>query len=220
MEANVFSQTWSQVPTNISIAASQDHSFRPPQQPQQPQQWGINNQPAFSQSLQGQVFPPDLTVAASESSTRGDQSQVPSQPEPKPEVVRVRLDYAIVTEKNPKNADVQSKEVSLPGMPAKFTIDPPRLLRPRDPAMTQRMLQQLAPLVLYVPFACVAGCRTYGICVHYQFVIPFSRCPDGLVCTRCTEGPIEAVRACASNVSKDHRDPRFSMRHVLLGSVP
>jgi hypothetical protein len=66
---------------------------------------------------------------------------------------------------------------------------PPLPLRPiappRFPDATKTSLAIMQPLIFVVRFNCSQNCRSFGICIHYQFCCGVKNCPDGLVCERC-----------------------------------
>jgi len=64
--------------------------------------------------------------------------------------------------------------------------------RPAFPEVTRNSLAALQPCVMFVQYQCTPKCRSLGICIHYQFVIG-GRCPDGLICERCSVDGAEQV---------------------------
>jgi hypothetical protein len=55
------------------------------------------------------------------------------------------------------------------------------------------------PCILFVQFPCKQRCRSLGICIHYQFVIPCGKCPDGLICPACMRSNTQQVRPLPSS---------------------
>jgi hypothetical protein len=72
---------------------------------------------------------------------------------------------------------------------------PPTIKPPLFPDARVTSLNAMSPCILFVQFGCAEGCRSFGICVHYQFVLGCKRCPDGLVCDVCRGGQEQAVAA-------------------------
>ena len=74
---------------------------------------------------------------------------------------------------------------------------PPSSLRPitppRYPHAARTSLTSMRPLVFITRFACEQRCRSYGICIHFQFCCGVSSCPDGLVCDRCVVGQADEM---------------------------
>jgi hypothetical protein len=66
---------------------------------------------------------------------------------------------------------------------------PPLPLRPivppRFPDAAKTSLATMQPLIFVVQFDCIQNCRSFGICIHYQFCCGVKNCPDGLVCEKC-----------------------------------
>jgi len=66
---------------------------------------------------------------------------------------------------------------------------PPLPLRPiappRFPDAAKASLATMQPLIFVVLFDCSQNCRSFGMCIHYQFCCGVKNCPDGLVCERC-----------------------------------
>jgi len=66
---------------------------------------------------------------------------------------------------------------------------PPLPLRPtappRFPNVAKTSLATMQPLIFVVRFHCSQNCRSFGVCIHYQFCCGVKNCPDGLVCERC-----------------------------------
>lgn len=78
--------------------------------------------------------------------------------------------------------------------------DPPSIKRPSYPEMRQHSLGHFAPCIFFVQYPCKTKCRSLGICVHYQFVIPCGKCPDGLICSECIKSTspqeVSVLRPC------------------------
>ncbi|KAK7890229.1 hypothetical protein LTR67_008114 [Exophiala xenobiotica] len=76
----------------------------------------------------------------------------------------------------------------------------PMIKRPDLAETRQLSLQCVPPCILFVQFPCKQRCRSLGICIHYQFVLPCGKCPDGLICPACmrsnTQQAISASRKC------------------------
>src|SRR5437762_13872893 len=68
------------------------------------------------------------------------------------------------------------------------------LAPPRFPAAAQRSLASMRPVCFVARFSCEQRCRSFGICVHFQFCAGMRHCPDGLVCGRCLGTAPEMVR--------------------------
>lgn len=75
---------------------------------------------------------------------------------------------------------------------------PPVLLGPiappRYPDTVKTSLASMRPLTFVARFNCEQRCRSFGICIHFQFCCGVGNCPDGLVCDRCLGEAPELVR--------------------------
>ncbi|KAK5458387.1 hypothetical protein LTS15_004467 [Exophiala xenobiotica] len=85
--------------------------------------------------------------------------------------------------------------------PEEISFLPPPMIKRPDLAETRQLsLQRVPPCILFVQFPCKQRCRSLGICIHYQFVVPCGKCPDGLICPVCmrsnTQQAISASRKC------------------------
>ncbi|KIW48090.1 uncharacterized protein PV06_00710 [Exophiala oligosperma] len=85
--------------------------------------------------------------------------------------------------------------------------DPPIIKRPCYPEMRRHSLDHFEPCIFFVQYPCRAKCRSLGICVHYQFVIPCGKCPDGLICSECIQGTSPQERIMATRKCPLHQDP-------------
>lgn len=56
---------------------------------------------------------------------------------------------------------------------------------PRFPDAAKASLAIIQPLIFVVLFDCSQNCRSFGMCIHYQFCCGVKNCPDRLVCERC-----------------------------------
>jgi hypothetical protein len=65
---------------------------------------------------------------------------------------------------------------------------------PRFPDAAKTSLAAVQPLVFVTRFDCEQRCRSFGICVHFQFCCGVKSCPDWLVCERCLGQTPELVR--------------------------
>ena len=83
----------------------------------------------------------------------------------------------------PDNPQGEIRRIELP---EHVSISAPRPMgKPKDPSITQRSLLNMILTILYIQYACDEGCRNFGCCVHYLFVLPKGKYPDGLICDAC-----------------------------------
>ncbi|KIW20185.1 hypothetical protein PV08_00760 [Exophiala spinifera] len=85
--------------------------------------------------------------------------------------------------------------------------DPPSIKRPTYPEMRQHSLRHFSPCIFFVQYPCRSKCRSLGICVHYQFVIPCGKCPDGLICSECIQSTSPQEAIMATRKCPLHQDP-------------
>jgi hypothetical protein len=85
----------------------------------------------------------------------------------------------------------------------------PMIKRPDLAETRQLSLQCVPPCILFVQFPCKQRCRSLGICIHYQFVLPCGKCPDGLICPACMRSNTQQVRPLPSS--------RFPLLHYPWG---
>lgn len=83
--------------------------------------------------------------------------------------------------------------------PEEISFLPPLAIKRPDLAETRQLsLQRVPPCILFVQFPCKQRCRSLGICIHYQFVVPCGKCPDGLICPACMRNNTQQVIAASS----------------------
>jgi hypothetical protein len=74
---------------------------------------------------------------------------------------------------------------------------PPPLLGliapPQFPDAAKTSLASMRPLTFVTCYDCEQRCRSFGICIHFQFCCGVKNCPDGLVCERCLGNAPEFV---------------------------
>ena len=93
-----------------------------------------------------------------------------------------------------KNSELPEGELFSVVTPEHITSAAPGgIKRPPYPEARQAALQMLEPCVFFVQYPCPQGCRSLGICIHYQFVAGCRRCPDGLWCPACVQNVEEVV---------------------------
>lgn len=77
---------------------------------------------------------------------------------------------------------------------------------PRNPSRLQSTLQSLQPIVLFISYDCLNGCRSRGICLHFQFLLCGRSGPDGLICHMCRDGGREEGYRVARQCCKHSTD--------------
>lgn len=95
--------------------------------------------------------------------------------------------------------------------PEEISFLPPLAIKRPDLAETRQLsLQRVPPCILFVQFPCKQRCRSLGICIHYQFVVPCGKCPDGLICPACMRNNTQQVIAASSPFSKTQKNANLA----------
>ncbi|KAK5199185.1 hypothetical protein LTR99_001226 [Exophiala xenobiotica] len=149
-----------------------------------------------------------VAVSSSSSSTAGvtqskpqqqqqqqQQTECPRQPHPPLSEAREIGQFFVHSTEHPRGHRFFTPK------PEEISFLPPPMIKRPDLAETRQLsLQRVPPCILFVQFPCKQRCRSLGICIHYQFVLPCGKCPDGLICPACmrsnTQQAISASRKC------------------------